>query len=368
MQAPSQARTWPGSQAAASQSSATVCSSTPAARPRQPACAPATPPGAANSTGRQSATRMATASSGSVDTAASAWGALSSCQSGRSRTTVAPCTWSRKIGRAPSRAARSDRWARTCSGSPALRPKLGPRVVMKAATPGQSGRSQSGSGGIGTDAGVGVGKGRQAQAMLVDAHYRREVVQRAVEALGVVDLGHEQAVGQARCVAEAEAARGRGQTLLDDGQAGGDPMVVPAVHLLLRMAEVVLQIAQHAQIVQRMDVTADVLGQRPHLGPGDRILRQQRRLGLHLVQILEDSHGLAQPAAVIQHQGRHQMGHLLVRKGLGELLVAGQMDGRIVIVHALEREADAHPPGCRRAEVVVELHVNALRAARASRL
>src|SRR5690606_11368687 len=69
---PSQATSSP----AAARIAATVCSSTPAARPRQPACATATslPSRAANTTGRQSAVRMASTAPGTSVTAASASG------------------------------------------------------------------------------------------------------------------------------------------------------------------------------------------------------------------------------------------------------------------------------------------------------
>jgi hypothetical protein len=50
------------------------------------------------------------------------------------------------------------------------------------------------------------------------------------------------------------------------------------------------------------------------------VARQQRRLGMGLVQVLEDGHGLAQPVAVVQHQRGHEVRHLLVGEGLGELL------------------------------------------------
>ena len=67
-------RASPGAQPPPSHSAATVASSTPPARPRQPACAAATarPSGAANSTGRQSATWTTQATPGSVVTLASA--------------------------------------------------------------------------------------------------------------------------------------------------------------------------------------------------------------------------------------------------------------------------------------------------------
>ena len=94
MQAPSQAWISPGSQPEASHKAWTVCSSTPPARPRQPACAPPTAFGAANSTGRQSATWMAQPSPGMVLMHASALGTRASgrAHSGFSVNTLLPCT------------------------------------------------------------------------------------------------------------------------------------------------------------------------------------------------------------------------------------------------------------------------------------
>ena len=40
-------------------------------------------------------------------------------------------------------------------------------------------------------------------------------------------------------------------------QALADPVRVPGVDLVLRMAELVLQIFEHAQIVERVDVAGD---------------------------------------------------------------------------------------------------------------
>ena len=145
------------------QSAETVASSTPAASPRQPACAAATarPSRAQNSAGRQSATRTAQARPRSVVHAASAGGRSASASASASaavrRKTLAPCTCRSHIGRAPSSAARRLRFSATSRGaSPVAPPRLsdshGPRLtpprrsVMAAPMPagaGQSGRSSA---------------------------------------------------------------------------------------------------------------------------------------------------------------------------------------------------------------------------------
>ena len=100
-------------------------------------------------------------------------------------------------------------------------------------------------------------------------------------ALGVEDLRHEHAVGQAGRVAVAEAAgrRAAGELALDRLQAGLDPVPVPAVLGLVVDAQLALQVAQHAQVVERMDLAGDVERDRAHAGAAERVGGQERRLG-----------------------------------------------------------------------------------------
>ena len=69
------------------------------------------------------------------------------------------------------------------------------------------------------------------------------MIEPAIHALGVVDLRHEHAVGEAGCVAVAELPGRRVvcELPLDGLQAGLDPVLVPAVLVVLREAEILDQ-------------------------------------------------------------------------------------------------------------------------------
>ena len=104
------------------------------------------------------------------------------------------------------------------------------------------------------------------------------------EAARVVDLRDQAAVGDRRRVAVAEGA-GRRMVLqqrFERGEAFGDPVPHPDVALGLRHAPVALEILQHAQVVERMDVAGDQLRQRAHALAVARGRRQQRRRSGHI--------------------------------------------------------------------------------------
>src|SRR5262249_14350119 len=89
------------------------------------------------------------------------------------------------------------------------------------------------------------------------------------------------------------------------GKALENPVVIPGVDLGLVLTELVLEVAQRTRIVERMDVAGDQLRHRPHLRPFDRIARQQRRLGMYLIEIFDDRERLNEHLAGIELQGRH---------------------------------------------------------------
>ena len=65
-------------------------------------------------------------------------------------------------------------------------------------------------------------------------------------------------------MAELPAALVLGQHRLDRLETQPDPMIEPFLDRLLVMAQRLRQIAQHAQIIQGMDVAGDDLGYRAH--------------------------------------------------------------------------------------------------------
>ncbi len=118
MQGPSQATSSCGSHDAPPHTACAQRSSTPALRPRQPACAAPTARacGAANSTGRQSATSTVQATPGSLVHDASAASTGARALSASRRTTRSPCTCRKNTGVAPMASAKRSRLACTASG------------------------------------------------------------------------------------------------------------------------------------------------------------------------------------------------------------------------------------------------------------
>ena len=218
-----------GAQSAASHSAATVASSTPAARPRQPAWAAATP----RAVGRGEQHRQAVGDlhrAGDAGLGGDAGIGLvhrrvrQRHRRRRCRTTRVAVHLAQEDRRARrSAAAKRARLAATAAGVVADRdaevhrwrtaPSLTPPVARRhqradARRSPSRGASQSAGtahAASGQAEGCGRAERRLGHAGLEDAHHRRHVVEPAVHALGVEDLRHEHAVGQRRRVAVAEA-------------------------------------------------------------------------------------------------------------------------------------------------------------------
>ena len=112
-------------------------------------------------------------------------------------------------------------------------------------------------------------------------------------------------------------------------------MAVPGVALVLGAAELVLEVFEHPEIVQRVEVAGDHLGQRPDPAPRRRALGQEGRRRMGLVEVFEDRHGLDQcGVAIFEH--RHQLLRIEGREGVGEL--------RAAILQQVHRGALGHDP------------------------
>jgi hypothetical protein len=94
--------------------------------------------------------------------------------------------------------------------------------------------------------------------------------------------------------------------LLDGRKAGLDPVAVPGVDRLLVLVHAVAEILQDPQVVERVDVAGHRLGDRPDAGARHGIGRQQRRIGVDLVEILDDGERLGEDVAAVELQRRHQ--------------------------------------------------------------
>src|SRR6185312_17040645 len=84
-----------------------------------------------------------------------------------------------------------------------------------------------------------------------------------------------------------------------------DPMIEPSLDGLRVMAQRLHEIAQHAQIVDRMDVASNRLRQRADAGARRGMAGQQWRRGMRLVEILDDGERLDKDLAILLKR-RHQ--------------------------------------------------------------
>src|SRR5216684_2494091 len=177
-------------------------------------------------------------------------------------------------------------------------------------------------------------------------------------ALRVEHLRHQADIGEARRIAMTELAclPVVGEAALDPVKAELDPVIEPGLDALLVLSQFVAQVAQHAQIVDRVDVARHGLRQAAHPRPASGMAGQQRRLRLDLVEVLDDGERLDQHLAIVRLQRRHQALRLQRKIVRPALLVLAQMDGRLFGRNALEVERDPHAKGGGGAEIAVELH------------
>src|SRR5262245_48760295 len=149
------------------------------------------------------------------------------------------------------------------------------------------------------------GKGRELCAMPVDGGDLGQMPKVDIESLGVDDLGYETDIGESRFIAEAKWG-GLDQLLNGIEPALQDPMAIPAVDILAEMIERVLQIVEHAQIVQRMNVAGNRKGNRTRSGPQQRVIRDQARLGKDLLEIFDDHQRLSDDGSIVKLERRQE--------------------------------------------------------------
>ena len=116
------------------------------------------------------------------------------------------------------------------------------------------------------------------------------------------------------------------------------------------------QVIAHARHDEGVRIGHRDQRQRPHAGAAPGVLRQQRRVGMGLVQVLHDGERLVEHVAVVLHQrGDH---HLRVdRLVVGLVLLAGiEVDVDLLELQPFEVERDAHAERRQRAPVGVQLH------------
>ena len=111
-------------------------------------------------------------------------------------------------------------------------------------------------------------------------------------------------------------------------------MRVPAVDRRLVLAKLGLEIFEHAQIVERVDVAGDRHRHRPHMSAVGWVARHQRRVGARLVEVDNDCQALGQPE-IVDFQARHKALRVECAKAGRLLLALDQVHGMAVVIDAL---------------------------------
>ncbi len=108
---------------------------------------------------------------------------------------------------------------------------------------------------------------------------------------------------------------------LEPTESLADPVPHPFRDGRILLAERSAQVVEHAQILQRVDVAGDAVCHGPHDRAAGEIGRQQRRIGMGFLQVLDDRERLAEHAIVVGER-RHQALRIHLAIGLAVLLAA----------------------------------------------
>ena len=136
-------------------------------------------------------------------------------------------------------------------------------------------------------------------------------------------------------------------------------MLCPAIHLVIGLVVFFLDVVQYAQILYRVDLAGDDQRHASHQRAVGRIARQQRRLGIFLIKILDDGERLGQNSSAVLQRGYERLRVDRLIRG-GELLAAAaaQMDRRLLRAQAFQIESNAHTVRRRATEKSIKLHEN----------
>ncbi|KAG1080067.1 hypothetical protein G6F40_016044 [Rhizopus arrhizus] len=134
-------------------------------------------------------------------------------------------------------------------------------------------------------------------------------------------------------------------------------MLVPGVLGGFVHAQRVLEVLQHAQVVQRVRVASNAQGQIAYPGAANGVGRQQRRLGMGFFQVFDDGERLPDDGVAIDQRG-HQRRRVHIAIPLRQLLpaVLQQMHRQVFVGQALQVQGDAYAVRGRAAEIAVQLH------------
>ena len=135
-----------------------------------------------------------------------------------------------------------------------------------------------------------------------------------------------------------------GQHGLDRREAVGHPVPHPLVALGLWHVPGAVEVLQHAQVVERVDVAGNRLGYGANALAIAAGRWQKRRTRPGLIKVFQDRQRLSHHAiAMLEH--RHQLLRIELAIRVGVLLaaVAHQMHRNSLVGQALQVQSDAHP-------------------------
>jgi len=177
--------------------------------------------------------------------------------------------------------------------------------------------------GIDLCSGCGALERLEAHAMFVYTHDGGKALDRTLEPQCIEYLRNQTAVGQRRAIAMATCSRGSrvGQHALDRAKADVDPVTRPAARACSSISMRCLQIAQHPQVVDGVNVAGDALGERTYAGARFGCRRQKRRFRMGFLQIFDDRQRLCQSQSTVL-QGRDQSSRIQFDIGRAVLFAA----------------------------------------------
>src|SRR5215470_1018788 len=203
------------------------------------------------------------------------------------------------------------------------------------------------------------------EALRDDALERGKGRRVALEELRADGVRRDADVGERRPIAMAEPAglRLAGKMRLDRPRALVEPVPDPLQPLRLVDLELVAEVVADPRHDQRVDVARRDLRQPPDARAGARLAREERRLGMGLVQVLEDRERLEERWGVAVEERRHHALRVDAAVPGRELLALQEIDDRLLEGDRLEVERDPHAERGERAPEAVEFHAVSLTSA-----
>ena len=151
-----------------------------------------------------------------------------------------------------------------------------------------------------------------------------------------------------------------GQTPLDRLQAGGEPVGLPGAPGRIVEPALGRQILPDARDDERVGVGSQHEGDRADPGTAMRIGRKQRRVGLDLVEELEDGERLGERQLPFLDQRRYRAERVDGQEALAVLLAGREIDDMLLGRQPLQGQRHPHAEGGGRAPEGIQLETRHL--------